>query len=259
VDYTIQHAQTTAQIKKAFGIDSPPLLDSLALSGDMMLVFTTPTFQPAAHLLDKSVRFVGPSIEARPQASDFPFDHLRDQPVVFISLGTVFDNQPEFYQNCFTAFADRDYAVVMTIGNRVNPMALGEIPANFMVRNFVPQLEVLKYTDVFITHGGLGSVHEALYFGVPMVLFPQMFEQSVNAQRVAQCGAGLPLRVVTTDAQPPTMVSPQELRQAVEQVLENPRFKWNAQRVGEEFLRYNPVHTAEIVQQFVGTPLPMRV
>jgi UDP:flavonoid glycosyltransferase YjiC (YdhE family) len=41
------------------------------------------------------------------------------------------------------------------------------IPANFIVRPSVPQLEVLQGTDIFITPGDLNSVHEGLYYGVP--------------------------------------------------------------------------------------------
>lgn len=245
VDYFAQYAETAAQIKQQFGVDSPSLLEALSLAGDLMLVFTTREFQPAAELLSDAVRFVGPSIESRPQTSDFPFERLRNRQVVFISLGTVFNNRPEFYRNCLAAFANTDVVVVMAVGEQVDRAALGDIPANFIVHNFVPQLEILKHADVFVTHGGLGSVHEALFFGVPMVLYPQMMEQSANAWQVIQHGAGVGLR----GDQP--MVSVEELRDAVMRVLTDPTFKLNARRVGGDFSNYSAAKTADIVQQFV--------
>ncbi len=53
----------------------------------------------------------------------------------------------------------------------------------------VDQLAVLSRSSMFITHGGFNSVQEALVAGVPMLLFPQMQEQVLNADRVSELGA----------------------------------------------------------------------
>ncbi len=49
-------------------------------------------------------------------------------------------------------------------------------------------------TDVFVTHSGMNSVNESLYYGVPMVLFPQHSEQRMVANRVVHLGAGIMLK-----------------------------------------------------------------
>ncbi len=49
-------------------------------------------------------------------------------------------------------------------------------------------------TDVFVTHSGMNSVNESLYYGVPMVLFPQHSEQRMVAKRVVHLGAGIMLK-----------------------------------------------------------------
>ncbi len=67
---------------------------------------------------------------------------------------------------------------------------LGELPENVLVYNHVPQLEVLQIARVFISHGGMNSVQEGLYFGVPLLLFPQTEEQELVARRVEAFGAG---------------------------------------------------------------------
>lgn len=67
---------------------------------------------------------------------------------------------------------------------------LGVIPANFHIYPSVPQLEVLKAADVFITHGGLNSVTESLYYGVPMVVIPFVTDQPTNAAQIKSLGLG---------------------------------------------------------------------
>jgi MGT family glycosyltransferase len=73
---------------------------------------------------------------------------------------------------------------------------LGEIPANFEVHNWIPQLAILKQADAFITHAGMGGSQEAMAAGVPMVCVPQAADQYMNAARIQEIGAG---RHVTMD------------------------------------------------------------
>ena len=51
--------------------------------------------------------------------------------------------------------------------------------------------QVLRAASLFITHGGMNSVMEALSLGVPMVVAPQAADQFANAGRVAELGLGL--------------------------------------------------------------------
>lgn len=66
-----------------------------------------------------------------------------------------------------------------------------EIPSNFMVKSYFPQLEVLKRAEVFITHAGFNSVNEALYFGVPMLALPQVNDQHMVAKRLVSMHLGM--------------------------------------------------------------------
>jgi len=95
------------------------------------------------------------------------------------------------------------------------------------VRNYVPQLDVLRHTDAFITHCGMNSTSEALYFHVPLVMLPMMNDQPIVANRVKELGAGVILDHQTLDAS--------QLRNAVFEVLNNPIYKRNAQKIGKSF------------------------
>ncbi len=91
--------------------------------------------------------------------------------------------------------------------------------------NYVPQLEVLQHTDVFVTHGGMNSSSEALYYGVPLVVIPVTGDQPLVAKRVTEVGAGVQLdrRALT----------PEMLRKAVEKVMNDKIFKENSRRIGK--------------------------
>lgn len=196
----------------------PPLdmRDLFTHSEALNVVFMPRAFQPAGETFDERFVFVGPSILPRKDAPAFPLDRLEGQPTLFISLGTAANNRPDFYTLCFHAFGQQPWHVVMAHGKRVDAAALYAVPPNFLLAAYVPQLEVLQQTSVFVTHGGMNSVMESLYFGVPMVLVPQMREQEVTAQRCAELGLGIALDQNDLTAE--------KLRAAVEDVRHTPTF-----------------------------------
>src|SRR5690242_4830397 len=99
--------------------------------------------QPDAGKLDPSIKFVGPGIEQRTHDSDFPWDALDDRPLIYISLGTVINQNTAFYRACMDALGGSANQVVMSVGRSTPIDSLGRIPENFIVQNFVPQLELL--------------------------------------------------------------------------------------------------------------------
>jgi MGT family glycosyltransferase len=167
--------------------------DVFTQSEALNIVFMPRAFQPAGETFDERFVFVGPSILPRPDAPAFPLERLDGQTTLFISLGTAANNRPDFYNLCFRAFGHQPWQVVLAHGKRVDLAALDVAPPNFLLAAYVPQLEVLQRTSVFVTHGGMNSVMEGLYFGVPVVVVPQMREQEVTAERCAELGLGVAL------------------------------------------------------------------
>jgi MGT family glycosyltransferase len=99
------------------------------------------------------------------------------------------------------------------------------VPSNFIVRSSVPQVEILRRASAFITHGGMNSVQEALYYGVPMVLAPQGADQFWIATRAAELGAG-----VILDA---ARLQPARIRSAVASVLSGATYATAAARIAQ--------------------------
>ena len=216
-----QANQELATVLAEYHLPPSPLMPLMWSEEPLNIVCMPRSFQPAGDTFDERFVFVGPSIQPRGDGGDFPFGHLEGGPVLFISLGTVFNNWPEFYRMCFAAFGGTPWRVVLSTGHAVSAEQLGPVPANFLVRPSVPQLEVLERTSLFLTHGGANSVMESLAHGVPMVVIPQMAEQPLNALRVAELGLGVALDKAT--------VTVEQLQRTVAQVAHEPAFRHKAQ------------------------------
>ena len=146
---------------------------------------------------------------------------------IYISLGTVNNDKCGFYRNCIAALRDMPVDVVISVGEKLELEKLGGIPENIRVEHYVNQIGVLQNTDVFLTHCGMNSVSEALYFQVPLALFPQTAEQRSVAARVHELGAGVYLKAADAGA----------IREAVTEVLEEPIYRQKAGEIAESFYR----------------------
>ena len=184
------------------------------------VVYTSPQFQPCAETFTDKYAFVGPSI--RPATSEI--EKTKDK-LVYISMGTVNNDMLPLYKECINAFAETDYHVIMSVGNLVSMDAFGKLPANVSVYPSVDQIAVLEKADVFLSHCGMNSVNESLYFCVPLVMLPQTPEQGGVATRVEQVGAGI--RLGKTDAT--------SILDAVNTVLKDATYQRNATTISDGF------------------------
>lgn len=125
---------------------------------------------------------------------------------------------------CIEALKDFDGKVVMSVGKSTDPRDLGSIPDHFIVRPYIPQLEVLKQADVFVTHGGMNSTNEGLYFDTPLIVIPMGADQFFVADQVERTGAGIKLDK--------NELSPAVLQKTIKDMLENRSFKDGAAKIG---------------------------
>ena len=175
----------------AFAADHDVELDVAAtmdVTEALNLVFVPRAFQPEGESFDARFRFLGPVLGTRPGEQTWS-PPAPGRPLLYISLGSIFTERPEFYRTCLEAFDDGRWQVALTLG-ATDPAELGPLPDTVQVRPWLPQLAVLAHAAAFLTHAGMGSTMEALSYGVPMLTFPQMPEQAVNADRVAELGLG---------------------------------------------------------------------
>ena len=184
------------------------------------VVYTSSLFQPSAETFPEHFAFVGPSI--RPARSQVV---KTGEKLVYISMGTVRNDMLPLYRACVQAVKGTNWQVILSVGDQVDTQMLGALPENVSVFPSVDQIAVLTAADVFLTHCGMNSASEGLYFGVPLVTLPQTSEQSGVAARAEQLGAGLRLRETTPGA----------IRAALEKAMNDPSYRENAQKIGASF------------------------
>ena len=150
------------------------------------VVYTSPRFQPCSETFDAAhYRFVGPCVR---DVAPEPKDGRR--PLVYISLGTVINDRPDFYRTCVEALKDAPAEALIACGRDFDPGTLAPLPGNIRIEPSVDQMAVLARTRLFVTHCGMNSASEGLYMAVPELLYPQTGEQRAVARRIEEMGAG---------------------------------------------------------------------
>jgi MGT family glycosyltransferase len=221
--HILRAARLMGRLRRTYGAKGPGLMPMSASA--LSLVYTSRDFQPRAETFDDRFCFVGPLFEPRAGDPDFPWAALGRRRVVYVSLGTLFNDALPFYRICFEALKDVDAQIVLSAGSRISLDELGTPPPNMLVRTHVPQIAVLERTAAFVTHGGMNSVSESLFNAVPVVVIPQMSEQEIVGRRVEELGAGVFLakHAVTAD----------RLRASVERILSDESYALAARRLAD--------------------------
>ena len=243
----------------AYGHVNPTLaiVQELIARGEEVVYYLTGQFRQPIEATGATFRTYqfGPYIQEHPPVVD-PADGdrriamllvymLQKSPQVIPQLlESVRAEQADFYNMCFSAFGNTEWQVVLSLGKQVDRAALHEVPANFLAAAHVPQLEVLARTDIFVSHGGMNSVMESLYYGVPLVVIPQIMEQEATAKRVQELGLGIALDRTTVTAD--------VLREAVAQVAYDPAFLLRVQTMQQEIREAGGyIRATDAIMQFV--------
>ena len=64
-------------------------------------------------------------------------------------------------------------------------------PDNVIINSWYSQTAVLPHVDAFIQHGGNNSFNESLYFGIPPIIMPFVWDGHDNARRVNDTNHGI--------------------------------------------------------------------
>jgi MGT family glycosyltransferase len=114
--------------------------------------------------------------------------------VVYIAFGTLATLEPWQAKALVEGLTDKRFRILWSLRKNQHHI-LPTLPSSFRIENFVPQQAVLSHLAIraFISHCGMNSINEGLYWGKPILGLPLFGDQHYNAARVVDLGAGLKL------------------------------------------------------------------
>jgi MGT family glycosyltransferase len=173
-------------VRKRHGL--PPLRSMWeAVEGDITLMPDLPEFMPVVRDTPPSFRYVGPLLwDANIGLPDW-FSKLQPgRPTIYFTMGSTGDTK--FFEEAVRVFGNTEFQVLITTGG------LAEIPnppSNVFIAKYAPGDALMAVSDVVVSHGGNGTVYQALSCGVPVIGFPTIFDQEINMRQVGALGIGL--------------------------------------------------------------------
>jgi UDP:flavonoid glycosyltransferase YjiC (YdhE family) len=213
----------TRSMLQLLGISNRDSLEVLIPEADLKIVYTSRFFQPGGRFFDDGHLFVSRQIDRPPRVGP---------PIAYVSLGTIFNRNIDLLKRIAGHLSQAGWQVLISLGDARRPVP-GGWPSNAQVYPFVDQTAALAQAGLAVTHGGMGSVSEALACGVPLIVVPQGVDQFMIARRAATLGAS-----ITVDAAAPASA----WRAALTRIeTERASFVASAERISESFSDTIPI------------------
>lgn len=189
------------------------------ISPDLAMVATYPQLEYPREW-PESVHVTGP------MPFEMPHDEIElppgEDPLVLVAPSTSKDPDNLLVRSALKALTGEPVRVVATTNNVIpsNPI---EVPDNAVLVNWLSYSQVMPQAALVLCHGGHGTVARALHEGVPVLTCPAAGDMNETAARITWAGVGLSVRW--------SLTGPNTLRWTVAEVLGDPAFRSNAERI----------------------------
>ncbi|KAG8231148.1 UDP-glycosyltransferase [Ladona fulva] len=217
---------------KYFGAEMPPLWE---IERNISLIFHNghPAVTPFYPSMPNLVDVAGMHILAKPPPLPQDLSNIMEsnKKVVLFCLGSIIESssiEEERLIVILKALKEVPYKVVWRWDGDIDKLPI-PLPSNVHASKWLPQQSLLAHHNLacFVTHGGLLSLQETTYHGVPVVGFPFYGDQGLNIKHATDMGIGLSLKFFT--------FTKDELINSINEVIENPRYKKNAVKMSKIF------------------------
>ncbi|RFA17471.1 glycosyltransferase [Subtercola boreus] len=187
----------TAEWNAALAIlnpDARPTTDAFAEHGDLLMLNYPEALHPPHRTADLPRHvFLGSAVRTEPADQEVEtWLAASDRPVVYVSFGSFLSVRSDVLRRVADALQSLDVRVALATGSS-DPAAFAGVPADWLVRGFLPQVTLLERASLIVTHGGNNSVTEAATAGVPQLVLPFSTDQFAGAAGVVDAGIGIAL------------------------------------------------------------------
>lgn len=206
------------------------------------------------------MHYVGPMVcEGRQDSQIAPstqqalaqlFENRRSQSrsLIYCGCSSFVKGSRQWLQKIIEAVANYpQWDLVVGLGGQLKREQFGTLPANIHIFNWVPQLQVLKHANCAVINGGINTINECLYLGVPMLVYSLGHaDQMGNATRVAYHGLG-----IMGDRFQDTAI---QIRRSIETLLTEPSYQQCVDQMRDRIHRYQRENrAAKVVETLLNT------
>ncbi len=252
-------APSLAPLRAAVGAVPDPQLDTLYRY--LLLAPFPPRHQDPATPLPPTahhIRHIGfdrlEPPERPPDAGDDEWvtwaERGASRPLIHATLGTAYNRTPGVFAAILDALRDEPLDLIATLNLDQDPATFGPQPPSIRLARYIPQSALLPHCDAVITHGGSGTVRDAISHGLPLVIIPIAADQPDNARRCAILGLA---RVVGPEARTPAAI-----RDAMRAVLADGGYRQNAARLRDEMTALpGPEYAVQLLERLAVERRPL--
>ncbi len=256
-EFRAEYQRTTGEMQAGFSQfcverGAPPLAEGEMIhSSDWLNLYLYPDqinyprsrpLEPTWHNLESSVR-----------TTDEPWTPPEELAggegaLIYVSLGSLGSGDVPLMERLVEALAGTPHRYVVSKGPQHEQY---ELAGNMVGEEFLPQVSVLPYVDLVITHGGNNTMTECLHFGKPTVVLPIFWDQHDNAQRITETGLGARL--------PTYSFSDEQLSGAIDRLLGDRDLAGRLRAISQR-LRGHPGNEsgAELIERLAESGDPIR-
>jgi UDP:flavonoid glycosyltransferase YjiC (YdhE family) len=217
-----------ARLRSAYDLPPDPNLDMLYRY--LYLSFVPPSYQVPSHPLAPVAHSLRPVFFDRSGNEELPawVDQLPARPTVYATLGSVYNRTPGIFQAIIEGLREEPVNLILSVGSNQDPAQFDPGLPHVHVERYIPHTLLFPHCDLIITHGGFNTIMSALSQSLPMLVCPISADHAYSAVRCVALGLGRSIRYVN--------LSPQAVREAIHDILQDPSYRQNAQRLREEMM-----------------------
>src|SRR4029079_9111821 len=217
------------------------VFDIVSKEANLFLQSGTPGFEYSRSDLGKNIHFIGPLLPSGHKQNEnyqMPEQYKNFKKRILVTQGTVETDVDKIIVPTLEAFKDSDVLVVATTGgSRTQELRTRYPHANILVEDFIPFNDIMPHVDAYVTNGGYGGVLLSIQNKLPMVVAGvHEGKNEINA-RIGYFKLGIDLKTEKP--------SSSQIKENVEIILLDQRYRNNVTRLAKEFEDYDPAWLCE--------------